>query len=473
MKQGKIWQHRYLLILVLILILGTSLRIYNLGEESFWLDEITSIRVAQENIPTLITNRAQHNHVPLYFILLKFWTNFVKQNEFWIRFLSSFFGIFSIILLYLIGVELFNPRVGLLSSFLLSISPFHIWYSQEARMYSLTGFLSLLAVYFLVKIIFNPAEKKSHYLGYIFSTTALIYTHYYGLLVLLFMNIFFLIYFFFFRRLKIKKWFFSNFVIVLFYSPWVSILVSQFIKSTQVSNWRPQPSLGGLLNIFVGFVDRKILLVCYCVLIIIAFINLPANPLKRRGLKWKIPLDYSLLPKNLLLLLWVLIPLLFSYVVSLLFTPILILRYLLPVSFPFYLFFAQGCFKINRKFITLFLIILVIILILPRLRDNYFYLQKPDYKGAIQYFDEKFQKGDLVLFTNIYWSSPFNYYSQKDYSLRPLAGDIPLSNRLWLIIARGRDDELIDNQLSNYSLISEANFNMVIIRLYQKENSVN
>ena len=66
----------YLYIVVVILLIGTSLRLYDLNRESISLDESFSIYYAQkpliDNIKVTITD----NHPPLYQILLHYWNFF-------------------------------------------------------------------------------------------------------------------------------------------------------------------------------------------------------------------------------------------------------------------------------------------------------------------------------------------------------------------------------------------------------------
>jgi len=90
----------------------------------------------------------------------------------------------SILPIYLIGKELFEKKVGLISAFLLSISPFHIYYSQEVRYYSYFTFFSLLTMFFLCKSI-KEKDKKVWIIGLIVSTLLNLFTHHFALFVLI------------------------------------------------------------------------------------------------------------------------------------------------------------------------------------------------------------------------------------------------------------------------------------------------
>ena len=66
------------------------------------------------------------------------------------RFLSFLFGSLSIIVVYLIGKRLYNPKVGLVAAFLLAISAFHITWTASYQDQTMMFFV-LLASYFFIK----------------------------------------------------------------------------------------------------------------------------------------------------------------------------------------------------------------------------------------------------------------------------------------------------------------------------------
>ena len=61
------------------------------------------------------------------------------------------------------GRRLAGPRVGLLAALLLALSPFHVYYSQEVRMYGLVTLLGLAAfsflLYFMPTIMGTMADR--------------------------------------------------------------------------------------------------------------------------------------------------------------------------------------------------------------------------------------------------------------------------------------------------------------------------
>lgn len=83
---------------------------------------------------------------PLWFYLTDIALNILGVTVFSVRFLSFFYGSLTIILVYLLGSRLFNRKIGLLSSFLLSVSFFTIRFTL-AEMDLCAAFFVILAIY--------------------------------------------------------------------------------------------------------------------------------------------------------------------------------------------------------------------------------------------------------------------------------------------------------------------------------------
>jgi 4-amino-4-deoxy-L-arabinose transferase-like glycosyltransferase len=203
-------------LLILIVLGGTLLRFAGLGNESIWLDETTSILIARMDLPSVVAWTAADIHPPLYYFALHFWLGF-GESEFAVRALSAMFGVWTIVIVYALARELFDSDIGLLSALLLALSPMHIWYSQEARMYPMVTALSLLSSYLLVLALRSSAEPMAghstglrsrqtrYWLGYLLFSVLALYTHYYALFVLLFQNLF-IVYWLWSRTLRGMKY---------------------------------------------------------------------------------------------------------------------------------------------------------------------------------------------------------------------------------------------------------------------------
>ncbi len=166
--------------IVVVLLLGLGLRIVNLNQ-SFWLDETITAKVARLSFSQINQFIRRDFNPPLYYYLVGVWQNVFGLSEVILRLPSLLFGLGSICLLYLIGRRFLNSHARL-AALLLTTSPLHIYYSQEARAYSLLTFTVLLASYF-----FQQAQHKQHllfWLGFAISLPLIIFTHYQGFLFL-------------------------------------------------------------------------------------------------------------------------------------------------------------------------------------------------------------------------------------------------------------------------------------------------
>lgn len=113
-----------------------SLRLYDLGEESLWIDEAITYGRATLPLDRLIADTLRRKHVPTYFVLMHFFVT-IGDSEFWLRLPSALLGTMTAVLLYAAGYVLRGLWAGIAAGLLVALSPVHLGYSQEARMYAL------------------------------------------------------------------------------------------------------------------------------------------------------------------------------------------------------------------------------------------------------------------------------------------------------------------------------------------------
>ena len=129
---------RNIQILILTVLLGAFLRLYQIDAESIWWDEAMSVSVLDAPFSNIINSAVSGEYKPpFYFMLLYIVGNVFGSSEIALRFPSAVFGILTIPLIYVVGTHFFRRREGLISALLLSISVHPIYYSQEARTYAL------------------------------------------------------------------------------------------------------------------------------------------------------------------------------------------------------------------------------------------------------------------------------------------------------------------------------------------------
>ena len=120
-------------------------------------------------------------HPPLHYIVLWATVKVLGDGELAVRLPSIIAGTLVIPALYLLGRELYDRRTGLVAAAFGTVSPLLIWYSQEARMYAFVTLFGLLALLTQLRAIRNPSMLN--WALYILATAALLWSHYFGLLL--------------------------------------------------------------------------------------------------------------------------------------------------------------------------------------------------------------------------------------------------------------------------------------------------
>jgi len=201
----------------LILGIAVFLRIYNLGKESLWFDEAITFYRAVLDFSEIIRNSYNWDvHPPTYYLIIHFIIK-LSNSEFALRFFSALCSIAAIPLLYDLIKRIIGKEEAIISILLLSVSVFHIRYSQEARVYSLFLLTSLISFIFFYKAIFY--QKKHHWLVWAGISIINFYIHYFSLILLTSQVTLYIFYSLFTKNIKLsfryQKWFFYSIIIIL------------------------------------------------------------------------------------------------------------------------------------------------------------------------------------------------------------------------------------------------------------------
>lgn len=214
----------------ILLVILTSALLFRLPalNQSLWLDEATSVLVARNFSATEIVAKFSPGdfHPPFYYLFLKGWITLFGSSEQVIRFPSLLFALGTVWLVYKLATLLFGTKTGILSALLMATAPLHIYYSQEARMYSLATFLAVAAVWYFANILKTERPSKSLWVEFVLSAVLLLYTDYLPALLLLFFVAFLVVGKAYIRRYG-KEWFFSASAILILFAPWLPTLGQQ------------------------------------------------------------------------------------------------------------------------------------------------------------------------------------------------------------------------------------------------------
>jgi len=119
---------------------------------------------------------------PLYHLTLWLTIRAFGDGEFAVRLPTLIAGTLVIPVLYELGRELYDRRTGLIAATFAAASPLLVWYSQEVRMYTFATLFGLLALLTQLRAIRNGT--MGNWAVYILATAALLWSHYFGLLLI-------------------------------------------------------------------------------------------------------------------------------------------------------------------------------------------------------------------------------------------------------------------------------------------------
>lgn len=213
LKFNKIDYH--LIILVLIIIFALSLRLYGLDQNpnGLFCDEAATGydayslsktgRDLHGNFLPLLMNHHDVDYVEsMYTYLTVPSVSLFGLSIFSTRLLAAVIGSLTILSTYLFTKELFNRKIGVISAFLLAVSPWHLQFSRIAFRAILAPFFVTLGLFFLLKGLKKPK---------FFIVSALVLglsLHTYSV-IKLFLPLMLIVFFFFYRK-KIITLFKSN-----------------------------------------------------------------------------------------------------------------------------------------------------------------------------------------------------------------------------------------------------------------------
>lgn len=131
--------------LVAATLAGAVLRLAALGHQSLWVDEVLTWYSVGAGQPLQLTHLLENVHGPLYSLLLYLWVAVAGDGEWAMRLPSAIFGIATIPALAWAGARWLGREAAVPAAWLAAGSPFLVWYSQEARNYSLLILCACLA----------------------------------------------------------------------------------------------------------------------------------------------------------------------------------------------------------------------------------------------------------------------------------------------------------------------------------------
>jgi mannosyltransferase len=259
--------------LVLILVIGTTLRFYHNTDISLWHDEAFSALLIKYSWPEMMYRIGLDVHPPMYYIFLRLWHYAFGDSLLALRGMTVFFGVGTIWATWAFVRQSFpstgsgqvkSDKIALWAALLVAFNPFQIQYATEARMYTMGAFFAMLAAYFVTKALHAQKQYYSderynmpnlpqditlrkkmfwNYVGFTLSIIVLIYTHYYLLFTAAAICFYAFVYLLCHHEGKFVRKFIplllSLLVIVISYVPWLKTFFYQY-NQVGAGYWIPK-----------------------------------------------------------------------------------------------------------------------------------------------------------------------------------------------------------------------------------------
>ncbi|GAB4562674.1 MAG: hypothetical protein Kow0047_10960 [Anaerolineae bacterium] len=406
---------------ILLLLGGAVLRLYRLGAESLWYDETVSAYLASEPVTDLVAHTARDIHPPLYYLLLHLWVSAVGRSEYALAFFSAFWSLILLALTYRLALDLFDRHSAAIALLLASVAPFHVWYAQEVRMYTLGAALAMSSLWALARywsLSRRGAARGRRWLAlWTVSAAAGLYTLYYFAFLLAVEAVFVAAWWAVRARDRSAglRWLGAHLLVALAYVPWLPIAFRQ-ATDPPVPPWR---TFDGILSAAVetwrawavGQSGRGALAVAAAIALTAAYLFAWRRLDEPRpgDDRWRLALLASSHVAPVLLIAAI------SYAV-----PLYHVRYAYLYAAPFFVVSGVGLARLRRALaprlareaVSLGLLLAFLVgsasALITYWRDPAF--APDDLRGGVAYIAERLAPGDAVLINAGYAYTAYHYY---------------------------------------------------------------
>ena len=532
-----------------VLILAAALRCYRLDGQSLWYDEGVSAFMTTRGPVEIARAAAADIHPPLYYWLLAGWAVPFGNGEIALRALSVVLGTASVWVVWRLGRALYGEAVGLTAAALLAISPLAVQYSQEVRMYALAGLLAAASTWayggFMTDFQRASGTASSHHprplpegegasapspsgrgqevralrsraaVLYGLLAAALLYTHYYGVLVIAAHQVHFGLSLAMTRRWRMApSWLLASGVAAALYLPWLPHALRQ--TSYYPGLGVPQPpwalAMDAVNVLSIGLATTRFAfrlgLAPFLALAVVGILASRESKAEGPGHGAAVevrPLTFDC-SGRVLLLLWLVLSIAVMVVLST-GRPVYEPRFLMLVLPAWVILVAAGAVTVGRVVGRLLLTQLlptarvalggalaagaIALLLVPTSRSLAAYYFDPayardDYRGLARRVAALERPGDAVVLTAPGQAEIFRYYYHGSADLFPLPAQRPIDgpdtrarlealgaghDRVWLVrwaFEEADPDDLIGRWLESHARpVGQERYGRVELRLYE------
>jgi len=416
--------------LLAITLVAFLLRAPHLDTQSLWRDEVDVIHLANELLPQspvselkallipLVRRLAQTGYNgPLYIFLMRGWLNLVGDGDFVLRYPSLWCGVLAVPLSYRVGRRLVGSPAAVMAALLVAISPYLIWYSQDAKMYALVTALTLLGLTCLLEAL--AIGQLRWWAGFVLFVSLSFYVHVLSALMMpVYVTAFILV-----RPLPAREWQRGLVAFGLLTLPYLPLLIWQLpLVVDSYDTGHPFYPIDQMFSLLFNLYARGVAMVGSWVVVAgFVFAMLGGLFLSVRGSRRSMSVNKHLPAPGgsrwrLFLLIWLLLPILLVYLISLR-TPVFEPRYLIYITPAFYLLTGLGIVTLSRQsWIAAGLALAAVISFsLLGVWVQATVSIKSDFRAAAGYISIHRQNNVPIMFQMPYVRATFDYYFDGEY----------------------------------------------------------
>ncbi|MDR3090050.1 MAG: glycosyltransferase family 39 protein [Desulfobulbaceae bacterium] len=368
------------LFLLLVVILATS-------NQSVWLDEVYSLTPTRHSWNDLIHIQSADVHPPLYFLILKLCAGVFGENVFTMKMVSVLPAVLTMIFATLFLNKEFSHKTAVLFLLCFIASESVVHYSIEIRMYSWALFFVTMTAVSAWYII--TTGKTKWYAAFLLCAEGAAYTHIYAGLTVGIGYLLLLCYVLKWDRENMLKTFILAPLAVLFYLPWLFIIINSFTRAS--NDFWIQPlnlkTIAGYVVFIFNAGNPIMTLVFFLLFVAVFYLFLIQTKTQKELFAFAGLSCISILALT-------------GIIVSFLIRPLLADRYLFPACALVWLFFAIVCGSIKNKRIIVFVCSVLLVLGFTTFSSSIYREQKEntEFLQFYSYLKQEITPQDLFIF---------------------------------------------------------------------------
>ena len=449
-------------------------RFYHLSFERLWGDEAYSRDMAVNAWHAFWGIVRVDSNPPFYLLLLRAWVRLFGTNEAGLRSLSALLGVAGVGAMYALGRELGGKKAGWWAAATMTFSLMHIYYSQEARMYSLLVLSAALSGWMLLRLL--RTGRNGYIAGYAVTLAAMAYTHYFALFFFLAQLVYAVVFLVRRRDLAVsKKYAGACAAAAVMYLPW---LPTFWLQVHTAKPWMPPITAANLKFYATQSFGTWFAFELWAAALLVALVT--AAIWARRTTGWPL----------LLAVLFAAFPFFLPFIISYAWKPVFLPRYVILALVGVSLIAGLAIASIRRTAVRGLFGVAVVLCMSWGLPTLYAEPHRPQWREAVAYVEGAAKPSELLVFYQRYQKAGFGLYQKRtdfayegfpahgmvtdEKAFAELKADLTGRDSFWLISVTDppTEEKLLSFLKSSYVLVHTKNFFAIDVYYFARSEVV-